>query len=316
MNTIIACKDKKKFGQTTFWKQVNAYKYYYLLLLLPLAYYLIFCYLPMYGATLAFKEFRYDKGIFNSPWVGMQYFKMLWKDTDFITAFANTLIISLSKVVFCFPLPIILALFINEIKNKNVKRFYQTVFTFPHFLSWIIVAGIITNLLSDRGAINQIISLFGVQPQSLLTDSSRFRLVIYISQAWKEMGWDSIIYLAALAGINPEMYEAANLDGANRLQMLRYITWAGIKSTVSIVLILAIGSAMVSNFDQIFNLYNPSVYKVADVLDTYVYRQAFSVNTDFSYASAVGLLKSAVSLVLVFLANFTVTRLFKEDGLV
>jgi putative aldouronate transport system permease protein len=310
----VKCK-KYKYERSTLWKTIVSYKYYYLLIIVPILFYLIFAYTPMYGATLAFKQFRYDKGIFNSPWIGLENFRMMLKDRDFVSAFRNTFIISMMKIVICFPIPIVMALLMNEIFNSKIKRVFQTIFTFPHFLSWVVVAGILMNLLSSNGAYNQILHLLGLKSQSFLTGQQYFRWVLYLSVVWKEMGWSSIIYLAALAGINPGLYEAAEIDGANREQMAKYITWPCIRSTVAIVLILAVGSSMNDNFDQVFNLYNPSVYKTGDILDTYAYRVAFTVNTDFSLASAIGLCKSVISCLLVFGANFAVTRLFKEEGL-
>jgi len=315
MNISVELVKKSISKRSILWKAIVSYKYFYLLLLLPMLYYIIFAYLPMYGVTLAFKQFRYDKGLFNSPWVGMQNVSMLINDQDFISAFKNTLTISLTKIMVCFPIPIILSLLLNEITKSKLKRIYQTIFTFPHFMSWVVVSGIVINLLSDKGTLNQLINLTGTN-FSPLTDSGIFRWVLYFSHSWKEMGWDCIIYLAALAGINPEMYEAANIDGARRLQLIRYITWPGISGTVAVMLILAIGMSMTGNFDQIFNMYNPSVYKVADIIDTYVYRQAFTLSSDFSYAAAVGLFKSVVSLILVITANNVTKRLFKEEGLV
>jgi putative aldouronate transport system permease protein len=306
---------KKYYERSTLWKTIKAYKYFYLLLLLPILYYVVFAYLPMYGMTLAFKQFRYDKGLFNSPWVGMKFFVQLFTDINFMSSFKNTLIISFSKILLCFPMPVILALVLNEVTNTKIKKTFQTIFTFPHFLSWVVVAGIIINIVSDKGAINQIITLFGGQNTNLLIDPKAFRPILYISQIWKEVGWDSIIYLAALAGINPEIYEASEIDGASRMQTMRYITWPSIKGTVTIMLILYIGSVMNSNFDQVFNLYSPSVYSVGDILDTYVYRQAFAMDPDFSYAAAIGLFKSVIGFALIYSANFVTTRLFKEEGL-
>ncbi len=316
MNEVDLLTKKGKYEKSSLWATIKYYRYFYLFLFIPLVYYVVFCYLPIYGATLAFKEFRYDKGIFNSPWVGFDNITRLLKDSDFLRAFANTLIISFSRIIICFPVAIILALLLNEINRSGIKKIYQTFLTIPHFFSWIVVAGIIINLLSENGTLNQIIRLLGGNSITPLTDPASFRWVLYFGQMWKESGWDSIIFLAALSGIDPELYAAASIDGANRLQSLRHITLTGIRSTIAIMLILAIGSSITSNFDAIFNLYNPSVYVTADVLGTYVYRQAFQGRADFSYAAAAGLFSSLASLILVFSANFIIKKAFKEEGII
>lgn len=316
MQTGTTIMKQEKLKRSNLLKEMKKYKFFYILVLPGLLYYLVFSYFPMYGITLAFKEFLYNKGIGGSPWIGLQNFNHLFQDRDFLTAFKNTLMISGGKILICFPIPIILALLLNEIRSKRAKGIYQTIFTFPHFISWIIVSGITINILSDAGILNQIITSLGGQKLAILMDSKHFRWVLYGTQIWKEAGWDSIIYLAALAGINPDQYEAAEIDGANRFHKILYISWPGIKSTVAILLILAVGFAMNANFDQIFNLYSPVVYKTADIIDTYVYRTAFSISADFSYATAVGLFKSIVNLVLIVGANMVVKRGFKEQGLI
>lgn len=315
MSEMTILKKKAKYERSTLWETIKYYRYFYLFLLIPLAYYVIFCYIPIYGVTLAFKEFRYDKGIFNSPWVGFDNITRLLKDKDFARAFSNTIIISLSRIIICFPVSIVTALFLNELSRPGIKKTYQTFLTIPHFFSWVVVAGLIINLLSEQGTINQIIRALGGATISPLTDPAAFRWVLYFGQMWKESGWDSIIFLAAIAGIDPELYAAASIDGANKLQSLRHITLTGIRSTVVIMLILSIGSSMTSNFDAIFNLYNPSVYSTSDVLGTYVYRQAFRERADFAYAAAAGMFTSLASLILVFSANFVTKKIFKEEGI-
>lgn len=300
----------------TYGSRFLNYKYFYLMLIPVLVWYFIFTYMPMYGVILAFKSFSYNKGILLSPWVGLDNFKDLMRDSQFWTAFKNTLSISLGKLIFHFPTPIILAVLLNEITRSKLKKVYQTIFTFPHFISWVVLSGIIINIFGQNGLFNQITSLLGlgVSPDSPLLKKSTFRSILYISQIWKEMGWDSIIYLAALAGINPELYQAASIDGANRFQRMIHITWPGIRNTVTILLILNIGQFMNSGFEQIFNLYSSPVYSVADIIDTYVYRMSFAIGSNFGYVTAAGLFKSVINLILLYSANFFAKRL-GEDGL-
>ena len=297
---------------TTIWK----YRYYYLMLLPVVVWYAIFCYVPMYGVTLAFKSYNFKLGILDSPWIGLENFTQMFSDFQFMKAFGNTIIISLGKLIFHFPLPILLALLMNEISNGKIAKFFQTVFTFPHLISWVVLSGIIINIFGSSGIFNQIRDYLGLDTISLLTDSNTFRPMIYITHIWKEIGWDSIIYMAALSGINPELYEAAKIDGANRLGRAIHVSWPGIKSTVAILLILAIGNTMGigSSFDQIFNLYSSPVYSVADTVDTYIYRTTFTTGANFGYTTAIGLFKSLINLVLIFTAN-KVVKLMGEDGL-
>lgn len=306
----------EKTSKSALWSTVRQYKYHYLMLLPVVIWYLVFSYLPMYGVTLALKTFDFSKGILGSPWVGFDHFKALINDGEFWNAFRNTVIISLSKLVIHFPLPIILAIVMNEFSRHRARKFFQTLFTFPHFISWVVLAGILTNILSNDGVYNQILALLGMDSSSPLVNENEFRPMLYISHVWKEIGWDSIIYMAALAGINPDLYEAAEIDGASRFQRLRFIAWPGIKSTVAILFVLTVGGLMSlgGSFDQIFNLYSSPVYSVADTIDTYIYRTTFTVGADFGYMTAVGLLKSVINLVLLVLANITVKKM-GEQGL-
>lgn len=298
------------------WSTVQQYKYHYLMLLPVVTWYILFCYLPMYGITLALKTFDFSKGILGSPWVGFEHFQSLMKDTEFWNAFQNTVIISLSKLIIHFPLPILLAIIMNEFSRSRARKVFQTMFTFPHFISWVVLAGILTNILSNDGIYTQLMALLGIETSSPLVSESQFRPMLYITHVWKEIGWDSIIYMAALAGINPELYEAAEMDGASRFQRLRYIAWPGIRSTVAILFVLTVGGLMSlgSSFDQIFNLYSSPVFSVADTIDTYVYRTTFTVGADFGYMTSVGLLKSVINLGLLVAANMAVKKM-GEQGL-
>jgi putative aldouronate transport system permease protein len=296
------------------WNQIIYYKYFYIMLLPVMAWYIIFSYIPMYGATLAFKTFDFSKGIMGSPWNGLNNIKDIVKDTQYLDALKNTIIISMGKLIFHFPIPIILAILLNQIAKTKLKRIYQTVFTFPHFISWVVLAGVITNILGSQGVFNQLTGYFGLEPSSPLTDPASFRPLIYITHMWKEMGWDSIIYLAALAGINPELYEAAEMDGASRFQSILHISWPGIQSTVAILFILTVGQMMNGSFDQIYNLYSSPVYSVGDTIDTYIFRTTFSNGGDFGLLSAAGLIKAILNMALLFIANYTVKKI-GEQGL-
>ncbi len=312
----ISIGSKTKAPNSSLCRRIINHKYYYLMLLPAIAWYIIFCYMPMAGVTLAFKTFDFSKGIMGSPWVGFDNFIELISDTGFLMALKNTLILSVCKLLLHFPTPIILAILLNEICNSRIRKVYQTFFTFPHFISWIVLSGIIVNIFSQNGIYNQISSLFGAaQGVSPMIDKDSFRPIIYISYIWKEMGWDSIIYLAALAGINPELYESASMDGANRFQRIIHITWPCLKSTTAILLILSIGHLMSGvGFDQVFNLYSAPVYDVADTLDTYIYRETFTAGMDYGYSTAIGLIKSVVNMLLVVISNKIVTSL-GEEGL-
>lgn len=296
-------------------KQMIEYKYFYILVAPLLVYYIVFEYVPLYGLMLAFKEFNFSKGIWGSEWVGLANFREIFYLNDFWIAFRNTVIIAFGRLLFEFPVPIVVAILLNEVRTARLKKFYQVVYTFPHFLSWVIISGILINFLGTFGVLNQLLDIFGFQKVNLLVDPSSFRALIFSSSLWRDMGWGTIIYLAAIAGINPSLYEAASIDGANRLQRMWHITWPGLKSTVAILFILNVGAMMSSGgggFDQIFNLYNPAVYEKADILDTYIYRRTFSVGESFGTSTAVGLFKSIINFVLLYTANKAAKRLGQE----
>lgn len=296
-------------------KKMAKYKMYYLLLLPAIVYYFIFQYIPIYGLVLAFKEFNFRLGILDSPWNGLTNFRYVFDYPDFWVAFKNTFIISFGRLLFQFPVAIILALLLNEVGNTYLKRIYQTVFTFPHFLSWVVLSGIMINVLGDNGILNQFLLLFNFNKTAFLMDSSVFRWMLYATANWKEAGFGAIIYLAAIAGINPEQYEAAYVDGANRWQQLWAITLPSLAPTISILLILTIGHTMNAGFDQIFNLYSGAVYNVADILDTLVYRMGFQMGSNYGFVTAVGLFKSVIGLILLAGANY-ITKKMGQEGLI
>lgn len=314
---IIDLRTKK--GWHLLWKRIWLYKWVYLFMLFPgFALIVLFRYVPLYGIQLAFKTYRLS-GIASSPWVGFKHFERMFHESGFWQAVNNTIIISLLKILFGFPFPIILAILLNEVRLKKYRRFLQTVYTFPHFLSWVIVAGLILNLLGDSGAVKKVAVLINpalVDKWNVLYNSSIFRYLLVFSDMWKEAGWSSILYLAAIASIDPSLTEAAIIDGCNRLQRIIYVTLPGIVDIIIVMFLLSVGNIMNANFDQVFNLYSPPVYKVGDILDTYIYRLSFQSTTvmDFGFSTAVSLFKSVINFVLLVGANYAV-RVTGREGI-
>ncbi|OPA73371.1 protein lplB [Paenibacillus selenitireducens] len=284
-------------------KRMNNYKMLYVMLLPAIVFLTIFNYIPMYGASIAFKDFSITKGILGSPWVGFDHFTKLFQTDKFWQVFRNTIEINLLRLVFGFPAPVILAILLNEIRNKYFKRSIQTIIYLPHFISWVTIAGIMFSLLSNDGLFNQIIALFGGESVNFLTSNFMFRPILIISGIWKEVGWGTIIFLAALSGINPDLYEAATVDGANRFKQIIYITLPGLLPIISILLILNFGSMMNGGFDQVFNLYNTMVYESGDVIDTYVYRIGLTQGK-YSVATAIGLFLNIINFALLIIVNY------------
>ena len=290
-------------------KKLYYYRYIYLFMLPGIIYFLIFAYFPMIGVGIAFREFSFRNPFFGGAFVGLKYFYAFFNDRAFINVFFNTVFISIGRLVYEFPFAIILALLFNELRNKNHKRVIQTVFTFPHFISWVVASGIIINLLSDNGAFNQIAMYFGGRKNEFMTSQSAFRGLLYVTSNWKNIGWSTIIYLATISNVDVEQYEAALVDGANRFHRVWYITLPALKSVIGVLLILRIANMMDAGFDQIFNMYNASVYRVADIIDTYIYRRTIIDGGNFSMSTAFGLMKSVISAALLLAANFTVKRI-------
>ncbi|MEW9033049.1 MAG: ABC transporter permease subunit [Planifilum fimeticola] len=291
------------------------YRYWHLyLLILPgLLYFLVYRYLPMFGLAMAFQDFSPFLGFFDSPWVGLKHFKTMFEDQEALRVIWNTLGISLLQILFAFPLPIILALMINELRNAVYKRLIQSMVYLPHFLSWVVVVGIFVVFLKSDGIVNQLLQALGFGQIPFLTSPEWFKPLIVFQVIWKESGWGTIIILAALAGVNPQLYEAAVIDGANRWQQMWHITLPAIRSTIVILLILRLGSVMDTGFEQIFLMLNPFTMEVGNVLDTYVYFKGIQQG-DISFATAVGLFKGAVGLILVVIANRLAKR-FGEGGI-
>lgn len=283
---------------------------YLIALFLPgILYFLIFKYLPIYGLVIAFKDYNFFDGIAASPWVGFKVFKEMFATPNFWEVFKNTLVISALQFAFGFPAPIIFALLLNEVVHVRSKKFFQTVSYLPHFVSWVILAGLFTQFLSpSTGPINVLIMALGGKPVYFMADPKWFIQVLVLTEVWKSIGWGSIIYLAALSSIDTEMYEAAEMDGAGRWARMRYITLPSLTPVITVMLILAIGKLVNDNFDQIFNMYNPAVYKVSDVLSTYIYRKGLE-NMEYSYATAVGLFKNVIAFAMVIGANKLAKRI-------
>lgn len=288
-------------------------KYLYILLIPCIVYFIVFNYIPMYGIVIAFKDFNFAKGIMGSKWIGLANFKYMFQLGDFYQVLWNSLYLSLLRLVFGFPFPIILALMINEIRQEKLKRVSQTIIYLPHFISWVVVGGIIIQFLSPTwGAVNMVIKSMGHQPIFFMGQTQYFRPIVVISSIWKESGWGTILYLAAISGINPELYEAAVVDGAGRLKRMWHVTLPCIRSTIVILLILNMGRLMSNGFEQIFVLQNSMNLPVSEVFETYTYRIGL-LGGRFSFSTTVGLFTSLVGLVLLLISN-SISRLLGEEG--
>lgn len=285
----------------------------YLLMLPGIIYFIIFKYFPMYGIIISFKDFNPFAGILKSEWVGLKHFETLWNYDGFWLIFNNSLILSLLNLVFFFPVPIILALMLNEVGSKYFKNTIQSLLYMPHFISWVVVASLTYILFAMQdGIVNEFLVMLGLEKINFLTAPEWFRTMIVSQSIWKEAGWGTIIFLAALAGVDQQLYEAAIVDGANRWRQLWHITLPAIKSTILIMLILRLGSVLDNSFEQIFLMLSATTYSVGDVFETYVYREGL-IGGKYSYTTAVGLFKSVIGLILVVAAN-KLAKKFGEEG--
>ena len=286
----------------------------YLMLLLPVIYYFLMKYMPMYGTLIAFKKFSARKGIWNSPWVGFVNFEKILSDPYFYKLIRNTLLINVYSLVFAFPASILFALLLNEMRSRRYRQVVQTVSYLPHFISTVVVCGLVTNFLrTNGGIINDLIALTGGERISFLTRPEYFRTIYIVSDIWQHLGWDAIIYIAALTGIDPQLYEAATIEGANRYQKTVHVTLPCIAPTITIMLILRVGNLMNLGYEKILLLYSGATYETADVISTFVYRRGL-MTADFSYGTAVGLFQSVVSLLLVVSTNWIGKRI-SDTGL-
>lgn len=285
----------------------------YLLMIPVFLFYFFFMYKPMYGAIIAFKDFNPADGILGSPWVGFENFRKFFASTYFKRVFINTLRISFSTLIFCFPAPILLALLINELRSKIFTKTVQTITYLPHFISMVVICGMIKDFTAENGIINIIISFFGGTPSNLLDNPDYFVPIYVISDIWQGIGWGSIIYLAALSGIDAELYEAARIDGAGRWRQTLSITLPCLMPTVITMFLLRVGQTMTISYEKIILLYNQLTYETADVISSFVYRKGL-VESQYSYSTAVGLLNSVINFLLVYICN-TLSRKFNDSGL-
>lgn len=290
-----------------FIRSVKKYNQLYLLFIPAVVYFIMFHYIPMAGTVIAFKDYNPIKGLLGSPWAGLKYFRQAFTDYYFWRVLRNTVILSLMRIFLAFPVPIILALLLNEIRHLGFKRSVQTVIYLPHFVSWVIMGAIILNFLSLKGVINNVIELLGGERIYFMSKPEYFRPIVVITAIIKEAGWGTILYIAAITGINPEIYDSALVDGATRFQRMIYITLPGISNTIVMLFILQFGGLLAESFDQIYMLSNSLVMETADVIPTYVYRTGI-LNGRYSYTTTVGLFQSLVGLGLIIGSD----RLFKK----
>ncbi len=280
--------------------------YYHAMMLPGMIFLIIFNFVPLLGLFMAFENYSLSKGIIGSPWVGLQNFKFIFSLKDSRQIFSNTIIISLGKILLGVIVPVIFSLLLNEVRHTRFKKSVQTIVYMPHFLSWVVFAAIVRAVFGYDGFINQILTAFRIEPILFLGSNKWFQSVMIISESWKEFGYGSVIYLAALTGINPDLYEAASIDGADRWKKLLHVTLPGIMPIILIMFTMALPNILNAGFDQIYNLYNASVYDTGDILDTYVYRIGI-LKHQYSLGTAVGLIKSVVGMILIILANKLIT---------
>ncbi len=288
--------------KSSLWFKVWQARYIYILLLPMALWLLIFHYLPTSGLILAFKKYRIGS-LWSGEWVGLKNFERLFATPQAIESIKITIVLSIQRIIFQFFPPIILAILLSEMRGKRMKKFYQTVFTFPHFLSWVVIAGMLNNLFAINGPIDSIIQSMGFESVSFLSNTKIFRSLIFISANWKAMGWSSILYLATIAGIDPTLYEAAEMDGAGRLRRIWHITLSGLKPIIALKLVMTISTLLNGGFDQIFNMRNPVVANSVQILDTYIYDITFNALPDYGFSTAVGLFKAIIGLILLLTAN-------------
>jgi putative aldouronate transport system permease protein len=315
LETVNTIKNSEAISTNSpFVRRLKRQRWFYIMLLPGLLYFLIYKYIPMWGVLIAFQDYQPFQGFFGSKWIGLKHFETFFNDEAFWMLFRNTFVLAVYNILFFFPLPILVALMLNEIRKEIFKRFIQTLIYIPHFVSWVVVVGIsFLFFSSESGIVNNMLSSVGKEPVNFLLSKDWFRTIITSQVIWKETGWGTIIFLAALAGVDPQLYEAARMDGANRWRQMWHITLPAIRSTIIILLILRIGSFLDTGFEQIFLMVNPLNREVGEVFDTYVYSSGISQGK-FSYSTAVGMFKSIIGLILVVLANRLAKR-FGEDGI-
>ena len=284
-------------------------RYIYLMLLPVVAFYVIFSYVPMYGIVLAWKNYRHTMGILGSPWVGWENFEVVFRNAGMVPAIRNTIVISLLKLVICFPAPIILALLLNEVTSRIFKRSAQTIVYLPNFISWVIIGGLVKTMFAiDDGLVNNILEALGIGRINFLLDSRYFYFLLIGSELWKSTGWGTVIYIAAISGIDPTLYEAAKIDGCKRFGLVRFITFPCILPIIAVMLIMQISNIMNAGFDSVYNLYNKTVYDVADIIDTLVYRLGVT-DGEIEESTAVGLFKNVINFILLLTGNWLTKKM-------
>lgn len=296
-----------------FFKEMKKNKELYIMIAPVILYFVIFHYVPMYGASIAFKNYTPARGFAESPWVGFTHFIRFFDSIYFVRLLRNTFMISFWSLLFGFPAPIILALLLNEIRARKFKNAIQTITYLPHFISLVVIIGLLREFSVSTGLINDIMNLFGIERRPLMQLPQYFRTLFIGSEIWQTIGWNSIIYLAALSGVDQEQYEAARIDGANRWKQTLHVTLPGIQSTIIILLILRMGRLFTVGFEKIILMYNPSTYEVADVISSFVYRSGL-LEMNYSYSTAVGLFNSAMNFAMLLLAN-RLSKRFSETSL-
>ncbi len=274
----------------------------------------IFSYGPMYGLLLAFKDYRLDLGILDSPWNHFEHFKRLFEMKDIWGITLNTVIISFGRILFEFPVPIVIAILLNEVNQRHYRKTLQTLFTLPNFLSWVVLAGVIKNFLRGDGFINQVITTLGGDPVAFLTTPELFKPMLFITSIWKGMGWSAIVYLATITNIDQELYDAATVDGANRFQRILHITLPAMRGIITLSLLMSTANILNAGFDQIFNLMNDVVREAGQIIDTYIYQITFQKMPDYGFSTAVGLIKGVVNCALLLTAD-KIVRLAGGKGL-
>jgi len=315
-NTILSNKSDKRIllqKDNSLLHNMRKYWPYYVMVIPGVIFFIIFKYIPLAGSVIAFKDYSIYQGFIDSPWVGFKHFEKLFKYPDFHRVLINTIVLGACKIFLTFPIPIILALMMNEVRKSYLKKAIQTSVYIPHFLSWVIVAGLTFDFLGMGGIFNNLREAFGLQPILIMQKEAYFRPIYVATSIWKESGWGTVIYLAAISGIDPSLYESAMIDGANRFKQLKYITFPLLIPTILTLFLLNIGSFMELGFEQVYNLLTPMTYNVGDIFDTYVFRVGIQ-QAQYSFTTAVGLFQSTIGFILVFIFN-KLSNKVSEGGL-
>ena len=306
MNVMKKKKEQKLVPQhkRSFWGNLCYYKEYYLMLIPGILFFLVFCYGPMYGLVIAFQDYFPLKGVTGSKMVGLKHFRALFTDPFFLSVLKNTIVISFYKLLICFPAPILLCLALNEISNYRFKKIAQSISYLPHFVSWVVVSGIIIEFLSpSRGPINILLQNLGMEPIFFVAEPKYFRGVLVLSDLWKSVGWGSIVYLAAVTSVDPTLYEAAEMDGAGRIKKILHVTIPALAPIITVMFIMESGKILNDSFEQVYNFLTPSTYAVGDVISTFVYRMGIQ-KMQYSFTTAVDLFKNIISFMLVVMTNY------------